>query len=498
MRGAFWAGMLAGVGGALKMTNIPMVAALPVVIVIMSTERWSARLKLVAVFVAGCAISFLAVYGWWGWRLYERFGNPFFPLFLNEWFRPAEFPAHSLSLDRFKPASVADFLLRPLYMFDIVGGLYTERGAPDTRYAGLFALGVGYLVQLRLRHVVRNMPVEAMTAWCAITWTLWMLTSGNGRYAVPLAMIAGIIAVAIARLLWHARSPHLSAIKAACIALVAAHLVSLTIATNFRWDGRFDDQAKYFAPKVAHELLDRPHVILNMDNQSISWLAAYVHPDSVFISPVGQHTIKPGSVAGQKVAQALRSGMPVLVSFKSHLSADFSIDDAHTKRKKRMGPQATLYGLDVDWNARCHPVAMDTLHNPRQDARPDADDWLVQMLLLCPASYNQALAAEAVQRFARHDAVLDRIEDACPKLFSPRRTQSLCTENFCGRVYMNSDTSLQTHEDGGVVALGFNGIQPAFMGYKDEILAGKPIHCGNKPGRYQPFTAGGSVTARPD
>lgn len=84
LRSALLSGLLAGVSVAFKLSNGPLVIVLPLL------WAWPhARVldRLVRVTAAGLCVlaSFALCYGYWGWELWTRFGNPFFPLY-DHWF----------------------------------------------------------------------------------------------------------------------------------------------------------------------------------------------------------------------------------------------------------------------------------------------------------------------------------------------------------------------------------------------------------------------------
>lgn len=479
----FLAGALAGLACALKFTNVPMAAATGVM-ALLCAGGVRQGLRHALWYAAGVLLIFVLAYGYWGVRLYMQFGNPFFPLLLNEWFRAPEYVPASVSLDRFRPLTWAEFLLRPVYMLDPVANVYTELRAPDARYLVLIVLAAVYAVIRRKVSQERRRAINAALVWTLAAWVTWLLTSGNGRYAIPLAMMAGMAATALAREVWDWRSLHSALAKVLCVALVGVQVLSISLGSRFRWDGRPGASASpYFAPRVPAELRAQAFVIVNVDTRSASWLAPFVHPDSVFISPAGQYLFKPGSPAGRKLVERLQSGLPILVSYTG--TGELGTRDP-------VGQVASLFGLQFD-PQRCHQVVMDTVH----DFNTGHPLHVAQQL--CPANYSAALSVQTVQRFNAQDALLDRIEDACPRLFRPRRPQTRCTTSGnCGRTYVNTDQSLMVYGDGGVVILGYGGVQPAYLGTTEEIGDASALRCPKRPGRYIPFSANDAATARPE
>lgn len=72
--------VLGGLSVALKLSNGLLVVLLPV-LCIFSSGPWSERVSLFFISGFAVAVSFILVYGSWGWSLWQHFGNPFFPFY---------------------------------------------------------------------------------------------------------------------------------------------------------------------------------------------------------------------------------------------------------------------------------------------------------------------------------------------------------------------------------------------------------------------------------
>lgn len=496
------AGILTGVACALKMTNAPMVVGIVGIYALVTPGTYRRRAILILQFGAMSAVAFLLVYGDWGRKLFLQFENPFFPIFLNEVFKPSEYLHESISLDRFKPMDLKEFLFRPVYMLDLVPNIYTETKAPDARYLVIIILFVGYWIERCRRQIQASPPLEAMLLWCGVTWVIWLLTSGNGRYAIPLAMVTGVASVGLAERLWWEKSNQIKIIKMVCIALFGLQVAVLSQATTYRWDGRTDSASKkYFSPEVNLSTVNQAHIIVNLDVQSVSWLAPFVHPDSVFINPTGQYLIKPSSNAGQRLHKLLSSEKPILVSFKSNRNISNNAVDSRGDAFRKFQSFANLYGLRVDLSG-CHNVVMDRSKNPVKvaaislNAKQENSEWSEQVIALCPAEFDPLLSEVTELQYTSDEEVFNLLEDFCPNLFRPKRVQTSCLPHFCGRFYVNTDMTIMVHADGGVVATTFGGIQPAWFGNKTELLGSRSAKCPSKPGKYIPFSAGDAVAAR--
>lgn len=83
---ALWSGMLGGAAVALKLSNATVVIFLPLVCFTLS-HTMPGRLRCGMLCLLGVGVGFLILYAWWGWQLWQAFGNPVFP-FADGLFEP--------------------------------------------------------------------------------------------------------------------------------------------------------------------------------------------------------------------------------------------------------------------------------------------------------------------------------------------------------------------------------------------------------------------------
>lgn len=83
---ALLCGVLGGAAVALKLSNATVVIFLPLVCFSLSSTV-PGRLRCAALCLLGTGMGFLVLYAWWGWQLWQAFGNPVFP-FADGLFEP--------------------------------------------------------------------------------------------------------------------------------------------------------------------------------------------------------------------------------------------------------------------------------------------------------------------------------------------------------------------------------------------------------------------------
>jgi hypothetical protein len=81
-----WSGLMSGASVGLKLSSGPLVIVLPI-LWFMAPGPIRSRLLRVASGTLLCVAGFVVVYGWWGWQLWQYFGNPLYP-FYDHWFEP--------------------------------------------------------------------------------------------------------------------------------------------------------------------------------------------------------------------------------------------------------------------------------------------------------------------------------------------------------------------------------------------------------------------------
>ena len=81
-----WSGVAAGVAVAFKLSNGPLVLVMPFVWLMVPGSPLQRLWNGVRAGLWTC-FAFALAYGYWGWQLWEHFGNPLYP-FYDPWFAP--------------------------------------------------------------------------------------------------------------------------------------------------------------------------------------------------------------------------------------------------------------------------------------------------------------------------------------------------------------------------------------------------------------------------
>lgn len=421
-RWLLFGGVLCGVASALKLSNaFYAVAAMAMIAFLPGPPR--RKLLAGVVYAIGCATAFVAVSAPWSWKLWQTFGNPLFP-FLNDWFASPDFTSAKLHYERFRPADWQEFLRRPLDMLSPLSRQHTETHAPDLRFAALFlALTVAApLVMYRRRF--RDEPVavgerprssratSAVALAFVVAWCLWLASSGNGRYFIPMGCVAAAL---LATILHHAYRRWKRATTLCAAVVVVAQLVQLVVAADLDRDG-VGWEGPLLRTESPQRFRDEPHLFLSTSFLSASALLPQWHPASGMMTISGFYALgpdRPGWERAQamigKSAQRLRiiSQLPPGYDESTGLPGPASDLDVYVRR----------FGLRTDGSDCDYVKAQGSLHPlSRSDESKRWTVWVTCRLVPDPAA-----ARRYLEEVRPVDVVFDRVESACPNLFHPQR-----------------------------------------------------------------------------
>jgi Glycosyltransferase family 87 len=443
LRTLFLAGSLCGLAVALKLTNVPFAVGLMVAALVAGPGRTAVAQSLAAA-GAGVIVGFLLLCGYWGWMLAELHASPVFPLF-NNIFRSPDFPAQAVTYHRFVPQTMVDALRLPFFMIEHRSYIYVEGVAPDLRPALLVVLTLLAAALASLRRW-RGVIVGAhagrpswdararrgMLTFFAVSTFAWLLTSGNGRYATPLLLLlAPLIFTTAAAALGPRQASML------CLAVLPLQLLLLVDAGNPRW-APHDWAPRWMPAEVPQALQSAPALYVSTSTSSESYVAAHVHPDSVFVNPIGLSSI-PNDGPGWDRFVALRDRFVGRTKVLFALPAK-SEPEVKAKRIATMNAAVDRLGLAID-PAAC---AVLTFNRPSEAslrylwARRDDVAQERREIAACDASPVRP-SADLAQRRAAAAAILDAFERKCPAIFSPNGMQLEGTGNVWSRLYGKFD-----------------------------------------------------------
>ncbi len=489
------AGLLLGVATALKMTNaVHAIAA--AAMLIMLPRPFASKMRYGVLYGAATGVAFALVSAPWAYRLEGKFGNPFFPL-LNNIFRSPQFTTEPLRHLRFIPSGLGEALWRPFAMLDPMYMVHEELMAPDARYAVLLVLICAYAFRwvwqrragpraLVARHAQMDTRVlAALGCGFALDWVLWLGGSGNSRYFIPMACVCGVLVIALLLQLLP------SAPRArACIlgALAVTQAFQLVWGSELRWTSVPWDGGPWFEIEVPASLRTEPALYLTLGIQSDSFIAPYLAKDAAFIDFSGGYSLTDTGANGAQVEALIQKHAPHLrmLTRGKRLYAD---GERRAPSLSQVNAALARFSLRVD-TADCARI---TVHGLPPDLEPvfatsakfEPQSKDTTYMVSCRVVPDSADRSAEIAGQKEADLVLDRLEDACPQLFQPRRGPTDTRGPISKRLYMNTDVVAW-------VSLGWVKFQEPLRGddmvvlgrESDWLKAPPPLACGRLQGHY--------------
>jgi hypothetical protein len=444
-----FAGLIVGVASALKLTNaVHAIAGFAVLIVLPLSLR--GRLRHGFFYGISLVIGFAIVAAPWSYRLERMFGNPVFPL-MNSVFRSPEFSTEPMRHFRFIPDTFAEALWRPFAMLDPMPMVHEEMRSPDLRYAVLVALLAVLLLHWLWRRIASR-PTQSTNANSAIStrvlaalgcglgadWVMWLSGSGNSRYFLPMACVAAVVIVGLLFRLFATRPKVRNYILAAIFGVQA---VQLCWGTQYRWH-EVSWGGPWLNVAVPEKLRTEPSLYLTVGMQSNSFVAPYLARGAGLINFSGGYTLGPTGANGARVSALIGRYAPHL-RVLIHGEKLYDGKEKGEPRRAQVDIALERFDLRVD-TSDCETITIeDPLPEPilgpsTAGAHTPGDTLYLVSCHLVPDGADHS--AQIAQQLAA-DVVLDRLEDACPKLFQPRRLLSEHRGKAWARYYGNTDLS---------------------------------------------------------
>ena len=200
-------GVLAGVATGLKLTLVVFHIALAAAVAVLSFRNRSVRLPLA--FVLGSLLGGLASGGYWAWQLWQRFGNPVFPL-ANAVFKSPFHQAANFRDGRFQTRGIRDLWQFPADMAVGQTRRFQEIAFRDPRYLVLLGAAVGAFLHLLLRRRFERPAGSLAAALVLVYWFTAYVTwlrlfcyhryFAMGEFVAPVAVLALLVLVFRSRL----------------------------------------------------------------------------------------------------------------------------------------------------------------------------------------------------------------------------------------------------------------------------------------------------------
>jgi hypothetical protein len=487
--------ILLGLATALKPTN-SVHALAGFFLVAFVPLPFLGRLRNLFYFGTALGTGFVVTAAPWSYRLAKLFGNPMFPM-LNNLFKSPEISTASLKTYRFIPDSLTEALLRPFAMSGTDNMIHEELSSPDIRYALLLLVFLIVAIVWVWRSIERTSTPAAepcsesatralVALGCGFTadWIVWLSGSGNSRYFIPMACVAGVLGVA---LLFRLLANHTLGRNGILIALFIAQGIQLTLGTDYRWN-RAPWDGRWFNVEIPTKLATEPNLYLTMGAPSNSFLVPFLAKGSGFVNVSGGYVLGPDGANGARVRAMIKRSAPRL---RVLLSGDSIHQDAaqHQPRQSDVDDIVRTFGLRVDMSD-CESITVQGLRSRTWTAFDSSmpvaftfrhkSEFASCHLMVDTRDWSK----EATVRRAA-DVVLNRLEDACPRLFQPRRPQTEHVNQVWMRFYGATDLTAWVSQGEIKFIDPIRGAHEIIVGREEAWASGSlPLECGRRDGIY--------------
>ncbi len=335
------AGLLAGLGAGLKLTNAVYALALCGALLALALpfrQRVRASFVFGLAVLAGIALSA----GYWYWTMWTVFGNPLFPQFNQLFHAPLATPI-GIGDGGWLPRGLAEKLLWP-FIFTLDPKRVIELPIRQLIWPVLYLLAL--VLPLR-RAAVPAGPLRGFLLFFALAYLVWLNLFGIYRYLVPLELLAPLAVFMLARLVLPGR-----AVTPLALGVVA--ICAVTVLPFHSWGHTGWHRQAYHAQAPRIPAPRESMVITVTGDPPLGWLVPFFPPDLVFVSLGAGFPESDAYVARVRAMMDARRGplyamLPAPTPYR-HTSTDFIARAEQEHIRVVASARAVLqrYAMDFD------------------------------------------------------------------------------------------------------------------------------------------------------
>jgi hypothetical protein len=370
---------------------------------------------------------------------------------------------------RFLPDTWRDAVLRPLAMASPDGSVYVEIIAPDFRFIFAIVLLLAWLLLARGTQRSRSGAL-VLAMFTAAAFVPWLSTTGNGRYFIPFLLLAGPLCIGLLHLLPVTRSFRVA--LAACMVLWQVFLIHEIEPWRY-WGHVTWADGEPFQIDVPADIAQQPATFISISSISYSLLAPRFHPASRWINISTLAGVADKSPAGLRAQALIAAPGPLNAIFPTVPGGQEGekIDDALAEALDGL---LARQALSIESPDRCRLMRSAGLAGMASSRLTDQDAGRPGLhgFWLCPlARHASAEVQEAPPIPPRMEAVFDKLEQTCPRLFRPNETVSLSIPTGAVRGYPGSDFKVYVFNGGQVIYKYYRALNPVSLGTIDDVLS---------------------------
>lgn len=358
-------GALLGLAAGIKLTAA-IYAPAGGLLLLAACRDWRQAIRCGIAFFLAWLCLFLLSWGPWAWHLYERTGDPFFPMFNNLFHSP--YSAQSGGRDtRFMPGNALQWLFYPLYWLDDSVQTVYPFAFRDARFAAAYLLGIASLLHAWMARkrdpLNRNAPFIALAGFWILAYGTWLVIFSMLRYAIVLEISASVVALgAVMHFLRSKPGYRKAPLRLVTVVLFASSIIGFARIPDM---GHVDFGNRTYSADVP-ELGHNPLIIFG--NQPMGILAPLIVDTNPGATFVGLFSCFADNGWCHRGFYDYRLGRLMREKIASHRG---SIYVAYYANRMPAMPQLTDFGVQFD------SVYCSTMHTNRT---PD--------VIICPANFD--------------------------------------------------------------------------------------------------------------
>ena len=185
-------GLVGGVLG-LKLTIFPMCVGFGALVLFCAAiGQFKRPIKALLIISIGFLIGFGLTDGWWLYLVWQKTGNPIFPM-ANHIFKSSLIPAESVRDIRFLPQTIGQWLFYPLY-WGTDSGYMTEPELKEKIYHAIipFICAIA-LTGMCLVGKIKERREQAVVLLYDVSYVVWLVLFSILRYAIVLEVLSGLM-----------------------------------------------------------------------------------------------------------------------------------------------------------------------------------------------------------------------------------------------------------------------------------------------------------------
>jgi hypothetical protein len=399
---------------------------------------------------------------------------------------------------RFLPDTLREALLRPLAMAAPNGWAYIEISAPDFRFALALVLAlVSVITFFFQRHGKQaTAPTEGKLLWALFllifaAFVPWLMTTGNGRYFMPVLLLIGPVCIGLI-----CRLPVTKGMKGA-MALIVFSIQAVALMANNPWRP-FDSwswipwiEAPYFSVDIDPDTLDSSATYVTIAGMSMS-LVAPLFPDSsrwINISGIGGLDLE--NPAYRPVRKMLEEARPLKLFHRTQprevlTGTNQPTPTAVASINNALRPHHMALKAPTD----CKFLASASLRNITLIAKnvPEEDkDDLLHKAGFWICSLNFPVNFPPTERPSIEEGIakraFERMEGLCPRFFNQGAVTGWHPAGYL-RTYVASDSMLIVTRTGEIYLKYERALNPQRIASVAEIMTqGFRVDCNGFKGR---------------